>query len=161
MHNWRSQIIFLAAILLLPFAVVIIVAIWPFLPILGWALLGLAITWCTCLAIYGVALAYHKLVLMGIRRQREYFSRRYIVAGNVVVFHQEDNPRNLSAEHLQLPAPITLEEPDQDNYSPDDLGILAMVSKGKSQTEAAKAYNTNQPYVSRLVRRWKDQHNMV
>jgi hypothetical protein len=121
MKNWRTFIFVLLAAILLPFMIELIIALLPFIGILGIALAGLIITCCVSGGIYVVALAYHKVALMGIRRQREYFSRRYIAIGGIAVFHQEDNPRNLSAERLQLP--MSLEEEHQELSEVDQVVI--------------------------------------
>ncbi len=121
MKHWQYYVILLAIIIALPVEFILIAAMLPYIGAIGVALAILAITWCICLAIYGVALMYHKLVLMDIRRQREYFSRRYIAIGGIAVFHQEDNPRNLSAERLS--APMLLEEEQQDLSAVDQMVV--------------------------------------
>ncbi len=157
MQKSKRVAILATVILLLPLELLILFGMWPYLPLVGKAFAGMLITFCVCGAVYVVALTYQRIT-----------APRLIVERDVVVMLARDGYRHLSAEHeaaklppLQLPAPaVQVTEVDQVAYSPGDLEILAMVSQGKSQEVVAKACNTNQTYVSRLVRRYKEQHHM-
>jgi hypothetical protein len=167
MNNWQAIIVVLAAIILLPFAVVLIVSLIPFLGIIGFTLAALAVTWCISLLVYGVALAQHKIAMMRIREQQAYFSRRYIVAGHVVAFHQEDGEvRNLSAERL---LPMPLEEEHQD-LSTEDKDIIdrsrvltAHFEEGKGmhaiEKELGISYNKVRDWCNTAKALRNQQHN--
>src|SRR6266702_1453833 len=152
-----KRVAILATVLLLPLELLILFGMWPYLPLVGKAFAGMLVTFCVCGAVYAVALTYQRIT-----------APRLIVERDVVVMLSHDGYRHLSAEHeaaklppLQLAGPaVQVTEVDQGAYSPSDLEILAMVSQGKSQEVVAKACGTNQTYVSRLVRRYKEQHNM-
>ncbi len=168
MRAWRSRIILLAAIVLLPLEGVLLWSMWPYLSLVGQAIAGLFITCCVCGAIYAVALTRHHIALQVIMLRHADLRSRTIDANGVVVVEQEDGSyRHLSAEHEAaklLPAQastISITEAKAEAYSPGDLEILSLVSQGQSQADVAKACSTNQTYVSRLVRRWKAQNNMV
>jgi len=144
--------------------IVLILWIWPYSHIIALAFVALVVVCCTCLATYGVALTWHGIGILAARRQREYFSRRYIVAGNVVVFHQEDNdPRNLSAEQesakLALPAPR--DESQNEESQPlsedgiDHWRILELAGKGMDLRSVALACNTSYYHVQRITSAWK------
>ncbi len=157
MQKSKRVAILATVLLLLPLEILILVGMLPYLPLVGKAFAGMLITFCVCGAVYAVALTYQRIT-----------APRLIVERDVVVMLSHDGYKHLSAEHeaaklplLQLPAPaVQVTEVDQVAYSPGDLEILAMVSQGKSQEAVAKACSTNQTYVSRLVRRYKEQHNM-
>ncbi len=158
MQKSKRVAILATVLLLLPLELLILVGMWPYLPLVGKAFAGMLVTFCVCGAVYAVALTYQRIT-----------APRLIVADGVVVWvTRKGEYKHLSAEHeaaklplLQLPAPaVQVTEVDQVAYSPGDLEILAMVSQGKSQEAVAKACSTNQTYVSRLVRRYKEQHNM-
>src|SRR6266699_769024 len=152
-----KRVAILATVLLLPLELLILFGMWPYLPLVGKAFAGMLVTFCVCGAVYAVALTYQRIT-----------APRLIVERDVVVMLSHDGYRHLSAEHeaaklppLQLTGPkVEVTEVDQVAYSPGDLEILAMVSQGKSQEVVAKACGTNQTYVSRLVRRYKEQHHM-
>jgi len=157
MQKSKRVAVMATVLLLLPLELLILFGMWPYLPLVGKAFAGMLITFCVCGAVYAVALTYQRIT-----------APRLIVERDVVVMLSHDGYKHLSAEHeaaklplLQLPAPaVQVTEVDQVAYSPGDLEILAMVSQGKSQEAVAKACSTNQTYVSRLVRRYKEQHNM-
>ncbi len=149
MQKSKRVAVMATVLLLLPLELLILFGMWPYLPLVGKAFAGMLITFCVCGAVYAVALTYQRIT-----------APRLIVERDVVVMLSHDGYKHLSAEHeaaklplLQLPAPaVQVTEVDQVAYSPGDLEILAMVSQGKSQEVVAKACNTNQTYVSRLVR---------
>ncbi len=157
MQKSKRVAVMATVLLLLPLELLILFGMWPYLPLVGKAFAGMLITFCVCGAVYAVALTYQRIT-----------APRLIVERDVVVMLSHDGYKHLSAEHeaaklplLQLPAPaVQVTEVDQVAYSPGDLEILAMVSQGKSQEVVAKACGTNQTYVSRLVRRYKEQHHM-
>ncbi len=158
MQKSKRVAILATVLLLLPLELLILVGMLPYLPLVGKAFVGMLVTFCVCGAVYAVALTYQRIT-----------APRLIVADGVVVWvTRKGEYKHLSAEHeaaklplLQLPAPaVRVTEVDQVAYSPGDLEILAMVSQGKSQEVVAKACGTNQTYVSRLVRRYKEQHHM-
>ena len=157
MQKSKRVAILATVLLLLPLELLILVGMWPYLPLVGKAFAGMLVTFCVCGAVYAVALTYQRIT-----------APRLIVERDVVVMLSHDGYRHLSAEHeaaklppLQLAGPaVQVTEVDQVAYSPSDLEILAMVSQGKSQEVVAKACGTNQTYVSRLVRRYKEQHHM-
>ncbi len=74
MRAWRSRLALLVGIGLLPLEITFIIALWPYLSIMGKAAIGLFVVGCVCGSIWIIALAYHQIALMRIRRQREYFS---------------------------------------------------------------------------------------
>ena len=157
MQKSKRVAVMATVLLLLPLELLILFGMWPYLPLVGKAFAGMLITFCVCGAVYAVALTYQRIT-----------APRLIVERDVVVMLSHDGYRHLSAEHeaaklppLQLAGPaVQVTEVDQVAYSPSDLEILAMVSQGKSQEVVAKACGTNQTYVSRLVRRYKEQHHM-
>src|SRR5437773_9325319 len=101
MNNWRSHMILLAAIILLPFAIVLVVALIPYLGYVGIALAGLITTWCLCLATYGVTWTWQRI-----------HAPRVIVERDVVVMLMRDGSyRHLSAEQEQARAVRLLQAP--------------------------------------------------
>ncbi len=158
MQKSKRVAILATVLLLLPLELLLLFGMWPYLPLVGKAFAGMLVTFCVCGAVYIVAITWQRIT-----------APRLIVADGVVVWvTRKGEYKHLSAEHeaaklppLQLSAPaVQVTEVDQVAYSPGDLEILAMVSQGKSQEAVAKACSTNQTYVSRLVRRYKEQHNM-
>src|SRR6266568_1454853 len=158
MQKSKRVAILATVLLLLPLEILILVGMWPYLPLVGKAFAGMLVTFCVCGAVYAVALTWQRIT-----------APRLIVADGVVVWvTRKGEYKHLSAEHeaaklppLQLAGPsVNITEEKAEGYSPGDLEILAMVSQGKSQEAVAKACNTNQTYVSRLVRRYKEQHHM-
>ncbi len=117
MQKSKRVAILATVLLLLPLELLILVGMWPYLPLVGKAFAGMLITFCVCGAVYAVALTYQRIT-----------APRLIVERDVVVMLSHDG--------------------------------YTMVSQGKSQEAVAKACSTNQTYVSRLVRRYKEQHNM-
>src|SRR6266496_3474628 len=110
MHAWRMRILLVAIIVLLPFEILLLVALWPYLGIIGESFAGLFITCCVCGAIYAVALTRHHIALQVITLRHADLRARVIDANGVVVLEQEDGSyRHLSAEQesakLALPAP--------------------------------------------------------
>ncbi len=63
MRAWRSRIILLVAIVLLPLEGVLLFSMWPYLSLVGQAIAGLFITCCVCGAVYAVALTRHHIAL--------------------------------------------------------------------------------------------------
>ena len=158
MQKSKRVAILATVILLLPRELLILFGMWPYLPLVGKAFAGMLVTFCVCGAVYVVAFTWKHIT-----------APRLIVADGVVVWvTRKGEYKHLSAEHeaaklplLQLPASsVHIIEEKAEGYSPGDLEILAMVSQGKSQEVVAKACGTNQTYVSRLVRRYKEQHHM-
>ncbi len=158
MQKSKRVAVMATVLLLLPLELLILVGMWPYLPLVGKAFAGMLITFCVCGAVYVVAITWQRIT-----------APRLIVADGVVVWvTRKGEYKHLSAEHeaaklppLQLAGPsVHITEEKAEGYSPGDLEILAMVSQGKSQEVVAKACSTNQTYVSRLVRRYKEQHNM-
>ncbi len=162
MRAWRSRLVLLVGIGLLPLEITFIIALWPYLSIMGKAAIGLFVVGCVCGSIWIIALAYHQIALMRIRRQREYFSRRYIVAGNVVAYHQEDSdPRNLSAEQESaklIAAPrvqVSEESAPVGEDGIDHWRILELAGKGMDLRSVALACNTSYYHVQRITSAWK------
>ncbi len=158
MQKSKRVAILATVLLLLPLELLILFGMWPYLPLVGKAFAGMLVTFCVCGAVYVVAFTWKHIT-----------APRLIVADGVVVWvTRKGEYKHLSAEHeaaklppLQLAGPsVHITEEKAEGYSPGDLEILAMVSQGKSQEVVAKACSTNQTYVSRLVRRYKEQHNM-
>jgi hypothetical protein len=88
--------------------------------------------------------------------------RRWIAAH---VIHLGENGVIDALGWRVLPQPMLLQASQETDEQPgptslNDVGILAAVSAGKTQQEAATIYGVSQPYVSRLVRKWKDQHGI-
>ncbi|SRR6266487_283748 len=151
---------------ILALALYLIISTLPYMSIIGKAVTGFLIVVLGCLSLLALASTWHLIGILRAHKRRKVLNSRVIVSGDVVVLARTDGTySHLSAEHEAaklLPAPrLELTESDQNSYSPNDLEILALVSQGKSQADVAKACNSNQTYVSRLVRRYKAQHNMV
>jgi len=162
MRAWRSRLVLLVGIGLLPLEITFIIALWPYLSIMGKAAIGLFVVGCVCGSIWIIALAYHQIALMRIRRQREYFSRRYIVAGNVVAYHQEDSdPRNLSAEQESaklIAAPrVQVSEETPTEGEPDHWRILELAGKGVDLRTIATVCNTTYYRVQKITSAWKQK----
>ncbi len=167
MRAWRSRVILLLAIVLLPLEGVLILWIWPYSPIIAEAIVVLFVVCCACLGAYGVAWVVFRIAWMKTQHDQGKRRSRVIEAAGLAVLELADGTyRHLSAEHEAaklLPAPVgfAVSEVKSEAYSPDDLLILSKISEGMAQEKVAKICNTNQTYVSRLVRRWKDQTGMV
>src|SRR6266567_4775330 len=159
MRAWRSRIILLVAIVLLPLEGVLLFSMWPYLSLVGQAIAGLFITCCVCGAIYAVALTRHHIALQVIMLRHADLRSRTIDANGVVVVEQEDGSyRLLSAEHEAaklLPAPrVTVSEVDQGKPSAGELEVLTLLSRGESQRKVADACGISQTKVSEIKRRW-------
>ncbi len=153
MRAWRSRIILLVAIVLLPLEGVLLFSMWPYLSLVGQAIAGLFITCCVCGAVYAVALTRHHIALQVIMLRHADLRSRTIDANGVVVLEQEDGSyRHLSAEHeqakLQLPAPVVItEEKPTIDRSQEERDILDLHTHGSGFKAIAQAYkDAGNPY---------------
>jgi hypothetical protein len=158
------RILLLALIVALPFEILLLISLWPYLGIVGEALAGLLITCCVCGAIYAVALTRHHIALQTVLLRHADLRSRVIDANGLVVLEQEDGSyRHLSAEQesakLALPArvlTVTDEKPP-----PDELQILTLASQKVPYRKIAELCGTNQSRVQKVVAEWKKKHNLV
>ncbi len=154
----------MALIVLLPFEILLLVALWPYLGIIGESFAGLFITCCVCGAIYAVALTRHHIALQSVLLRHADLRSRVIDANGVVVLEQEDGSyRHLSAEQesakLALPAPqMTVTE---EKIPPDELQILTLASQKVAYRKIAELCGTNPSRVQKVVAEWKKKHNLV
>ncbi len=115
MQAWRMRALLVAIIVLLPFEVVLLVALWPYLDIVGKAFAGFLTTLCICGAVLAVAFSWNQVGIWTAKRRRAVLHSRLIDASGVVVLAQTDGTlAHLSAEHeaakLALPAPVRVPE---------------------------------------------------
>src|SRR5260221_4705736 len=106
MQKSKRVAILATVLLLLPLEILILIGMWPYLPLVGKAFAGMLITFCVCGAVYAVALTWQRIT-----------APRLIVERDVVVMLSHDGYKHLSAEHeaakLALPAPVTVTEERQ------------------------------------------------
>ncbi len=144
----------------------VIVAILPYLPLLGQAVIGLCIICCVCLGVYaGSRLRHQMLMDAALLRRAELHASVIDVAGVVAYALEDGSIRHLSAEHEAaklLPAPrVTVSEVDQGKPSAGELEVLTLLSRGESQRKVADACGISQTKVSEIKRRWQHQTGMV
>ena len=148
MQAWRMRALLVAIIVLLPFEVVLLVALWPYLPIVGKAIAGLLVTCCVCGAVYVVTITWQRIR-----------APRVIVAEGVVVMLARDGSyHHLSAQHEAaklLPAPVIVTEERRDDENVERSKILNLRAKGRSLREIEREldipYNRVQKICSAAV----------
>ena len=159
MRAWRSRILLVAIVVLLPFELILIVSLWPYLPWVGKAFAGLLTTLCICGAVLAVAFSWNQVGIWAARRRRMELHSRLIDTSGVVVLAQEDGTyAHLSAQHesakLALPAPVQgSEEPAPSE--PDHWRILELAGKGMALRDIATATGTSYYHVQRITSNWK------
>ncbi|SRR6266567_441630 len=115
MRAWRSRILIVAIIVLLPFEALLVISLWPYLGIMGKAAIGLFVVACVCLSSYGVALTWHGIGILAARKRRANLHSRLIEASGVVVLAQVDGTlAHLSAEHEASKRPLMLAPPPKE-----------------------------------------------
>ncbi len=141
-------------ILLLPIEILILVGMWPYLPLVGKAFAGMLITFCVCGAVYAVALTYQRIT-----------APRLIVERDVVVMLSHDGYIHLSAEHeaaklppLQLTGPkVEVTEAAPGEVEPDHWRILELAGKGMALRDIALACNTTYYKVQKITSAWNEK----
>ena len=162
MRAWRSRLVLLVGIGLLPLEITFIVSLWPYLGLIGRMITGLVAVACFCLAAYGVAhvvfFILEKLALLAATRRRA----KVVEAAGLAILEQADGTyRHLSAEHEAaklLPAPrvqVSEESAPVGEDGIDHWRILELAGKGMDLRSVALACNTSYYHVQRITSTWK------
>ncbi|SRR6266705_1931818 len=115
MKHWRTRILLLVVTIALPLEVLLLIALWPYLPIMGQAAAGFFVTCCICGSIYVVAWTWQRI-----------HRPHIIVERDVVVMLMRDGSyHHLSAEQARATRllPMPLEEEHQDLSAVDQMVI--------------------------------------
>jgi hypothetical protein len=155
MRVWKTRITIVAVIILLPLEITLLVALWPYLPIVGRAIAGTIVVACLCASVTMASWTWRRLR-----------APHLIVERDVVVMLMRDGSyHHLSAEQeaaKQLPAPrVTVSETDQGKPTAGELEVLTYLSQGKSQRVVADVCGISQTKVSEIKRRWQAHTGMV
>ncbi len=154
MQKSKRVAILATVLLLLPLELLILVGMWPYLPLVGKAFAGMLITFCVCGAVYAVALTWQRIT-----------APRLIVERDVVVMLARDGYRHLSAEHeaaklppLQLAGPkVEVTEAAPGEVEPDHWRILELAGKGMALRDIALACNTTYYKVQKITSAWNEK----
>jgi len=154
MQKSKRVAILATVLLLLPLEILILVGMWPYLPLVGKAFAGMLITFCVCGAVYAVALTYQRIT-----------APRLIVERDVVVMLSHDGYIHLSAEHeaaklppLQLTGPkVEVTEAAPGEVEPDHWRILELAGKGMALRDIALACNTTYYKVQKITSAWNEK----
>ncbi len=154
MQKSKRVAVMATVILLLPIEILILVGMWPYLPLVGKAFAGMLITFCVCGAVYAVALTYQRIT-----------APRLIVERDVVVMLSHDGYIHLSAEHeaaklppLQLTGPkVEVTEAAPGEVEPDHWRILELAGKGMALRDIALACNTTYYKVQKITSAWNEK----
>ncbi len=115
MQAWRTRIILVAVLVALPFEALLLIALWPYLPILGRAATALFVTGCVCLGVRFVAFTWLDIRIKAAHHHREELHSHVIDASGVVVLAQVDGTyAHLSAEHEASKRPLMLAPPPKE-----------------------------------------------
>ncbi len=144
MRAWRSRLVLLVGIGLLPLEITFIVSLWPYLGLIGRMITGLVAVACFCLAAYGVAhvvfFILEKLALLAATRRRA----KVVEAAGLAILEQADGTYRQSEES----APV-----GEDGI--DHWRILELAGKGMDLRSVALACNTSYYHVQRITSAWK------
>lgn len=152
MKAWRTRLILVGVIVALPFEALLLIALWPYLPILGKAATGLFVVCCVCLGVRFIAFTWLDIGIKLAHRRREELHSRVIDASGVVVLAADDGTySHLSAEHEASKAPRMLQPPPpkEDHRSTPET-VLEMHSHGVGFKSIAQSTGWTEYQVRKL-----------
>jgi len=154
MQAWQKRMLILIGIVLLPFEIELVVALWPFLPWVGKAFAGLLMTLCICGAVLSVAYVWNVISIWLARR-------RFVVVGGLVFHREEDGMvRHLSAEHESaklLPAPVQVTEVKEaeETEAQERARVIRLAELNMHLRDIEKAAGVKYWKVQKYVADWK------
>ena len=134
----RQTFLVVVMVLTMALAVLLGIAIWPYLHYLGIAATFFGVVLFACLSLLALASTWHLVGILRARKQRERLHARVIIAGDIVIMPDGNGGyAHLSAEHeaakLALPAPIITEIKEDDALKRSK--ILDLRAKGRTLLE--------------------------
>ena len=122
MDTWKSRILILTIVVLLPLEIALLYGLWPYLPIVGKAIAGTAVVACICASVTMIAWTWRRI------------RAPYVIAehGVVVMLMRDGRYHHLSAEHEEAKRPLMLPAPAKEDHRSEEDTVLELHNKGIS-----------------------------